>query len=79
MPIAGSKTHYWDLPVYFDNLAQFDAWRATLSGPISHSDGVLKYVPRTLRPQESFGKGKLLVNAHPLFLYPETYPVPGIP
>ncbi|KAF5337381.1 hypothetical protein D9611_002993 [Ephemerocybe angulata] len=62
MPLAGTKTRKSPLPLYFDNLAALDTWRATVAGPIDHSEGVLKFIARKLRPADSVGKGKLLVS-----------------
>ncbi|KAJ2929356.1 hypothetical protein H1R20_g7745, partial [Candolleomyces eurysporus] len=60
MPVAGTRTKRWPYPLFWDNLSAFDTWRATIAGPIDHSEGVLKYIPRKLRPADAAGKGKLL-------------------
>ena len=61
--MAGALTPASPLPLYWDTLTAFDSWRGTLSGPLDHSEGVLKYVPRKLIQDDIVGKGKLLVFA----------------
>lgn len=78
MPFAGTVARASPLPLYFDTLTAFDTWRATLSGPLDHSEGVLKYIPRQLRTEDVSGKGKLLVFLHHCYRDVELNAFPGL-
>ncbi|EAU82416.1 hypothetical protein CC1G_11102 [Coprinopsis cinerea okayama7 len=63
MPIAGKKFHPRALPEFWRTFREMDEWRATQTGPQARpAEGILKYVPRKIRPADIAGKGRLLVS-----------------